>query len=171
MNSSGSDSNPWPPNERLRFAGRSVDPKFEPNEDLFLRFMQMTESRRPDPLAIPFPGSDGMSVNRGKYSLPEDARYPVWLNHGVAAFDVSGLPEDVASGDRRLFCCRVRHDPQNVYLKAYDRRFENYAHSLVQAFLRGDSRPAKAVPKLVKTTVRFLLAGRSRVIHEPLPRS
>lgn len=128
------------PNRLLR-RGRAPDPDFLPLERLFRR---IPSDDAPLETVITF--RDGsFSVNREKYSLPEDVilGYPGFR---VFAFRVQDIPPSLDEGDR-AFTFRVEHVPEE----------DNYAHSEVRTYCGGE-RFSKKPPKTVRAKFRLQLA-------------
>ena len=141
-----------PPLVRLATRGRSLDPSFDSTERLFLRFSSMTEDGYVAAASVGYPGSDGLSCNRERYSLPEDVLFPAWPDHGIAAIDVERV--------LGFYNLDVRHDPLP----------ENYAHALVITVCLPEAthvQPTQAVKKKARLEVSRLLA----VLREPSIRS
>ncbi len=106
---------------------RIPDKRFEPDEQLFRRFMRQAMSpTRPyiDLSAISLPD---LSVNRSKYSRASDV-VDDFPDFGVAAFLVSEIPPSQVYRGTTQFEFRAVHKP----LK------KNYAHSEVQCFRNGE---------------------------------
>ena len=133
--------------ERLKRRGRPVDPEFSPTEDLYRRVV------RPDHIGsdgfvttagVPFPD---LSVNRGKYSEPED----VLLGHGnavaIAAAKVGDIPREIE---------------QHGFLPVHDPEPDNYSHTEIRTYRDGVHLRQKP-----STTVRkeFRLSFRLKVLR------
>src|SRR3954447_12309055 len=131
--------------------GRPLDPVFEPNEDLYYRIsVQGGVGEHPEGVDIRIPED---SVNRGKYSEPDDVLYPSYFSLGIATFKVSAIPSPKIftddQGITREYSLKVEHDPYE----------DNYAHSEVRAF-REDVRVqhSSKIPKTIKSVFRQLMA-------------
>lgn len=119
--------------DRLSLRGRAPDGNFFDEERLFLRVEHLTADEQhvlPAELELIYPGSDGMSCNREKYSLPRDVCWPHWLKHHVAWIS-HGIVTKLSfeSGDKRVYVLHPRHDPAPAHEPKQIP--ENYAHTLV----------------------------------------
>jgi hypothetical protein len=99
-----------------------------------------------------------MSVNRGRYSEPEDVIFdhPMW---GIIGWTVADIPSNVVPPQGRgdPFSFRPAHVPEEL----------NYAHSEVWAFKNG-RRIEKPDPSTeVKKLFRQIMSDRSRVLRVP----
>ena len=90
--------------------GRPVDPLFEPSENLYRRCQaDQIVGGRILPQAFRSPD---FSVNRGKYSEPEDVLIPSYERWGsIASFQVKDVPSRISSGGGTEFDFRVDHVP------------------------------------------------------------
>lgn len=138
---------------RLLRQGRQPDPRFLPSERLFRRIHpDHLEGGQVLSAAIPFPD---FSVNREKYSIPED----VLLDHtgfGILAFQVRDVPPRLDGADDREFTFKVEHVPEE----------ENYAHSEVRTYCDGERTSAKP-PKALRAEFRLRLCAAGRVLVRP----
>jgi hypothetical protein len=149
--------------ERLYRRGRSDDQEFEPSEELYHRCTEGSTYEDPvqpnlwrlKPSALRSPD---FSVNRQKYSQPEDVLLPNYQGWGVVSFTVGDVPASIASQGQVVFDFRVEHVPDE----------DNYAHSEVRTF-RGGQRvlASSKVPETVKSLFRQRLSERTRVIIHP----
>lgn len=123
-----------------------MDPHFEPHEFLYYRIsVKGPVGSRPAGVDIRLPED---SVNRAKYSEPEDVLYPNYFHLGVAQFKVGSLPEPRQAGDL-VFRLTVEHDPEE----------DNYAHSEVRSYRQGlRVTHSGKIPVLVKAEFRQLIA-------------
>ncbi len=144
--------------DRLLRKGRPACQRFEPDERLFHRILkEHVVDDRVDSPGVRFPC---FSVNREKFSLPEDVLRPSYPDHGICAFRVADVPK----GPRRptpspyTYTFDVVHAPEE----------ENYAHSEVRASRDGEYDPSLHVPNLVKKRFRMVLGQRMVVIRRPL---
>ena len=131
--------------ERLLQQGRAIDPEFAPGESLYLRYspqIEATEDLPASAMAIRFPD---FSVNRGKYSEPEDVLIPNWPDFGIAAFRVRDVPTSV-SGRGIVYEFKVEHDPLEL----------NYAHSEVRTYKDGKRRREVKLRSQRRPLGRFL---------------
>ena len=143
--------------------GRAVDPVFEPTEVLYHRIaVGGAAGTRPDGFDIRLPEA---SVNRGKYSLPEDVLYPNYFHLGVAEFPVSAIPAPLdfkdQQGSTKRYELTIQHDPQE----------DNYAHSELRAF-RDGLRVVHSgkIPVVVKSEFKQIIAE-AMVIRLEMPQS
>ncbi len=155
-----------PPGKRLACNGRCADQLFSPDEPLYIRIQSVTQDGSVPGSAIRYPGSDGMSLNRGKYSLPGDVLYPnpEWLLWGVASIKKGLVPPDTSfSSSPKLFHLHVKHDPLAPPADLLD----NFAHSLITTH----AEPARSThvqpSKAVKKGVRQRLAQLFRLLKCP----
>lgn len=147
-----------PVEERLRIRGRTPEPEFDDAELLYHRVKRLAQDGvHPLPKDIGYPGSDGMSVNRGRFSKPEDVLWPhhsTWNAVEVSCGEVRGVEE--VSGDDRTFGLDAKHSP--VQADQTRDEPENYAHSLVIT-LQGDSFQHEPPTDSVRRRVRNRLAA------------
>lgn len=149
-----STSNPDRP-ERMYRAGRPVDPDFSPEENLYFRYKEMeTVEGRVIPTGIRFPD---FSVNRSKYSEPEDVLIPCYEDYGILTFKVKDIPPAERTNETTLYEWKAVHEPTE----------DNYSHSEVQTFKNGMYAKKLDVPKTLKKKFRVILSERMSVIHEP----
>lgn len=134
----------------------TIDPDFEPHEALYRR-IQPGLYPFTEPLSqaimqklITFPDC---SVNRSKYSKPEDVLEPDYLQWGILQFLVQDVPIRLQDGDS-ISTFKVVHCPL----------LENYAHSEIQSF-KGDI--LKEPSKTLKTRFRDEIAKKARVQRIP----
>lgn len=143
----------------------AADPEFEPEEYLYLRLKPACwTGEAPIVQAllnhVRFPA---FSVNRGKYSKPEDVLQPEQSNWGIGSFRVGEIPGplyqerkdlgDESDADKYTFGA--------VHLPEHD----NYAHSEVQSSCNGvrNVQPSKTV----KLEFRSRLRERIHVLKAP----
>jgi len=140
---------------------RNVDPNFDHHELLYRRCCpNEILSGRLAPDSIKFPD---WSVNRAKYSDPEDVQFPsssdqVYLCCGVAGFTVSDIPSKVDS--EGIFTLEIVHKPES----------DNYAHSELVTYKNGISGKAIKnfkVSNTIKKTFRTMLSERIKIIVYP----
>ena len=149
---------------------REVDSDFAPNEQLYLRFNQTHipkeyAATNQLPLnAVRFPD---FSVNRGKYSLPEDVLKPKWPNYGIATFQVQDIPKPIIHVTD-IFSFQVEHVPTTK--EEHPTEGENYAHSEVRTYRNG-GRSFKSqtdpVPKIVRSQFRAFLREGMKILRQP----
>lgn len=135
-----------------------IDNEFAPSERLFLRLHpEHFSNRHTDPPrvlvgAVRFPD---FSVNRGKYSEPEDVLAPHWPKWGISAFRVDHVPPSLSWEDGRTYDFRVEHVPEE----------HNYAHSEVRTYKDGER--GHEPNKVLKMKFRAILAERMEILKEP----
>lgn len=129
--------------ERLKRGGRPADQEFSREERLFRRgtiHHPLDSEGFVLPPGVPFPD---LSVNREKYSEPEDVLigYPVAV--GVAAAVVGDIPGEIDGYELLPI-----HDPEEA----------NYAHTEVRAFREGkrtQRKPPSSVRKAFRLSFRL----------------
>lgn len=150
------------PNRLIR-DGRDVDDNFEPREKLYHRFNKLQQSEGVlYPASIRFPD---FSVNRGKYSEPNDVLlydYPSVIDWGVASFKVEDIPPPHTTGEgteyETTYSFAVKHVPIE----------ENYSHSEVRTYKNGNySKDMEVGSKKVKLRFRIYLGNRISIEKEP----
>jgi len=104
--------------------GRGEDQKFDPNEDLYIRFKTLLGNLvAPNEIRCP-----NQSVNRSKYcSKPEYvllSKYPKYLGWGYGSFKVSEIPEPKRLEGGGYYEFIIKHEPEE----------ENYSHSEIKAY-------------------------------------
>lgn len=148
--------------ERLRPLGKAIDSKFDPNEELYLRFLQVSPiTGRPDFGEIRCPD---LSVNRSKYSAPEDVLWSsfTYLMHwGIGSLRVHQATFDLFGGDGIVIKFLVEHDP----VLGSEEFPENYSHCEVRAYKLGVRRPA--LPAKVKLEFRQRIAESIVKLKDP----
>lgn len=97
------------------------------------------------------------SVNRQKYSEPEDVLVPDWPDWGIAAFRVADIPLSLESASGSRFDFRVEHVPLE----------ENYAHSEIRTYKNGLYVENPDPPQTIKKKFRQMLSDRSTILHRP----
>ena len=137
------------------------DNNFTPAERLFLRlnpvgWVPEVASQQKIPLnEVRFPD---FSVNREKYSRPEDVLRPNWPDYGIASFRVMDVPESLVHEQTgHQFDFRVEHVPEP----------DNYAHSEVRTY-EGGQRARREPSKAVRLRFRAILQQRIILIREPV---
>lgn len=149
--SSSTDNRP----ERMYRAGRPVDMNFDDNENLYNRFKkEFLAEGRFLPAGIKFPD---WSVNREKYSEPEDVLIPDYLEWGIAQFKVSDVPAKLASSGDIKYDFKVEHDPEE----------DNYSHSEVRSYKNGIHTRKIEVNKNVKKIFRQILSEKIVINKQP----
>lgn len=146
--------------EQMYRCGRAIDPIFDEEEILYVRCLSDdVQGERLNPAAIKFPD---WSVNRSKYSEPEDVLIPNYQEYGVAAFKVKNIPKTLSSPapGNILSEFKIEHVPEE----------DNYAHSEVRTYKNGhhDRSIGKKLNSQVKKEFRQLLSDKTFVIRHPL---
>lgn len=141
--------------DRVHRNGREVDQSFDPEESLFRRFPKagLLHGKPVALTTISFAADSGISVNRSKYSEPQDVLEPDCCN-GVyrpecVVLDIHNceLPQEIAATDNtgRVFRFRMVHRPGDTC----------FAHSEVWCNQQGDVHQAyEEPPKHVKNLFR-----------------
>ncbi len=141
--------------ERMYRVGRPIDSYFEEDELLYNRCrLEHVDGERLLPTGIRFPD---WSVNRGKYSEPEDVLIPEYWDWGIAQFEVSSVPKSLNLPGNTQFEFRVEHDPLE----------NNYSHSEVRTYKDGNHHRKLEVNKTVKKQFRQILSDRTLLIRQP----
>lgn len=127
--------------DRVHSNGREADSEFDAEEHLFRRYPKnFLRAGKPIPLSMTFEEDSGISVNRSKYSRPEDVLEPLEpdccdghrvRNCVVLDFLVADVPREIAVNDNsgRTFIFRLAHKPVT----------HCYAHSEIWCNQRGDT--------------------------------
>jgi hypothetical protein len=146
--------------QRMFQNARSIDSHFASDELLYRRFChdEVLENRlAPDSIKFP-----DWSVNRQKYSEPEDVLIPsgdkTYFCCGVAGFLVSDIPSKIDTDI--VFSFIVEHRPEP----------DNYAHSELVTYKNGVSgKEIKnfKVSTKVKKAFRVALSDNTRIIISP----
>ena len=153
---------------RLAQRGRAAVLDFTPEERLYRR-CPISELDPADPERL-FPDTISFypdwSVNRGKFSEPEDVLYPEYLGWGVAAFQIKDIPEPYETEGKITYRWDAQHQPLE----------ENYSHTEIWTYKDGthlanpkteaDPKPPK-LSNTVKKYFRTVLSERARVICAP----
>ena len=140
--------------DEMKRQGRPVDPHFDADEALYIRFQHLSgqyieaaDLRCPD-----------QSVNRSRYSKAEWVLLPIYAAWGIASLKVQDIPLQVMGGGCAQSFFKVEHDPQE----------DNYAHSEIRAF--GDSTHLHRQSKTshtVKLQFRTILSQSAIVMRQP----
>jgi hypothetical protein len=130
----------------------TIDPYFEPNEALYRRMQPNSYPITPATMQklIVFPDC---SVNRSKYSQPEDVLKPEYFHWGILEFFVQDVPNKLQDGES-ISNFEVVHCPLE----------DNYAHSEIRSFKGGI---LKEPSKTLKTRFRDEIAKKARVVRAP----
>lgn len=154
---------------RVHANGRSADQVFGPVEVLFRRFpKEFLVNGWPVPLNIPFDAT-GISVNRSKYSIPEDVLEPdccggnIRSGQVVLEFLVDDLPAELPEDDPK-YRFALKHDPCECC----------YAHSVIWCNIDGDIgspclKPSKTVRDLFRAQLLIRMQEAGRVPREITP--
>ncbi len=136
-------------------AGRPVDPDFADDELLYNRCRAVhVAEQRLLPEGIKFPD---WSVNRSKYSEPDDVLLPSYSDWGIVEFKVDSVPKKLISPGEVVFEFKVEHDPVE----------DNYSHSEVRTY-KGGVHNKKIDPNTaVKKQFRQMLSDKTRLIRFP----
>lgn len=149
--------------QRVYRNGRHPDQNFPADEFLFRRFPKSSLLNGwPTPLTIPIEAESGISVNRARYSLPQDVLEPDCCNGNhrtgmaVLEFVVSDLPERISANGRE-YAFVLKHVPHECC----------FAHSEIWCNSSGDiaqpcERPSKTIRDLFRAQLlsKMLAMGR-----------
>lgn len=145
---------PLNPHARMLRNGRPEDQVFAPEEILFRRYIKdhwVENLIVPAHFSFPRP-----SVNRQKYSEPEDAISAAdgsLDGYGVLEFEVRGIPAQLADGQGTMYRFFASHVPNE----------ENFSHSEIWCSI-GNQNQNQAVPSSsVKKKFRTMLSQHVRV--------
>ncbi len=141
--------------ERLMRRRRPDDPVFDRGEQLFRRLSlgDVDAAGHVEPSSLQSPD---FSVNRGKYSEPDD----VVLLHpkcGIGQFVVADVPESLRSGEGVEFQFSVEHAPMD----------DNYSHSEIRSYNHGIRLAPKKPAKSIRTLFRLALVSRMKIMRAP----
>jgi hypothetical protein len=130
----------------------TIDPHFEPNEALYRRIQPgsypVTEATIQKLIVFP-----DCSVNRSKYSQPEDVLKPDYLHWGILEFLVKDVPTILQEGES-----------SSSFLVVHCPLEDNYAHSEIQSY-KGEH--LKEPSKTLKTRFRDAIRKNHRVLRAP----
>jgi hypothetical protein len=143
--------------QRVYRNDRVPDQTFPPDELLFRRFPRNSlVNGWPTPLTIPIEDHSGISVNRARYSLPQDVLEPDCCNGNhrpgmvVLEFAVGDLPGKIAANDQE-YAFVPKHVPLEVC----------YAHSEIWCNSEGNiERPCERPSKTIRDLFRAELLSR-----------
>ncbi len=139
------------PDEMLR-QGRPVEPDFETDEDLYIRFLSVV-GKKVDISNIRCPNQ---SVNRSNYSEPEWVLLPNYRHFGHGVFKVADIPTPIDRPDADPYEFIVDHDPQD----------NNYSHCEIRAHVNGVRRN-RITNRSVKLKFRMHLSQKIRILSFP----
>lgn len=132
---------------------RAVVAEFATSELLFLRYARdHFVGDQLDVAAIRFPRT---SVNRGLFSVPEDALFSEegrYNGLGVVAFPVSDIPNCIQQDDGPSYFFSMRHAPLD----------DNYAHSEIWSNRHPGDTEYREPSKTIKLKFRLHLSRRIR---------
>lgn len=146
--------------DRLKRNNRPAVQEFDPQEHLFQRFDKLIgEGDYLYPAQVRFPD---FSVNRGRFSEPEDVLLPNFLDWGIAAFDVEDIPSEIIieSNDSNdtIYDFTIVHVPEE----------DNYSHSEVRTLINGAYNKKKRIKnKFVKRSFRYNLGEKLQILRQP----
>lgn len=135
-------------------SGRGVDDIFDPFEHLYHRCSkQYLDGNRVLPAGIRYAN---MSVNRQKYSEPEDVIFG-YPGFGIIRFIVKMIPAYLKSDGGMTWEFRPAHVPEE----------DNYAHSEIHAYKDGNRVTKPQPPELIKKKYRQIMSDHAVVLREP----
>lgn len=144
---------------RMEKQNRPTDAEFLPDELLYLRCanssLDPANTRRLFPDQIRF--YPDQSVNRGKYSEPEDVLHPNYLDFGIARFQVQHVQLELSSGGEINYQWTIEHKPEE----------NNYAHSEIWTYKDKQHITDSKLPTGIKKQFRQMLSERAEVIKQP----
>jgi hypothetical protein len=156
--------------QRVHTNGRAADQNFGADESLFRRFpKESLVNGWPMPLTVHFDDT-GISVNRSRYSLPQDVLEPdccdgyVRVGQVVLEFLASDIPAQLPA-EIPAYRFVLRHVPLECC----------YAHSVIWVNEEGDIerpclKPSKTVRNLFRAELLTKMQAAGRVPREFLPR-
>lgn len=142
---------------------RREDQSFHPSENLYMRFEDHGLSiSAQEPTATQIIREQirtlDQSVNRSKYSRPEDVLFPRNFSWGILAFPVCDVPNNLLSGTGISIEFKVTHVPL----------WNNYAHSEIHAFNASTHHRQNRLSNKVKREFRQTMQnGNVRFIKRP----
>lgn len=139
------------PDEMYR-QGRPVDPDFESEEDLYIRFRSVV-GERPNISDIQCPNH---SVNRSKFSQAEWVLLPTFSDWGYGAFKVKDIPDTIIRQEGDPYDFMVEHDPLD----------ENYSHCEIRSYVNGVRRN-KINNNMVKLYFRMRISQKTQILGFP----
>ena len=145
--------------KRLLQAGRKAAPSFDSKELLFMRLCakHYDDGKLNAVGAIRFPE---FSVNRGKFSEPEDVLLPDWGNWGIVGFSVGDVRSvaSVPQCSTTEYTWDVVHVPQEM----------NFSHSEVRCCKNGKYTAGSKIKNTpAKHHLRMQLLAKTMVLREP----
>lgn len=151
--------------ERLKCNDREYDQVFEEDEELYRRFSKrdIDDKGEITKTAVIFPA---FSVNRGKYSKPEDVLFPNYKKYGIFKFhveDIRSINAHNINGNNYSF--DVEHLPE-CRSNNHKLQYDNYAHSEVRTYVNGKYDENKNIAKTIKSKFRMELYYRINYIKK-----
>lgn len=144
--------------DRVHRNGREVDHTFDPDEHLFRRYpKRYLVNGKPVPITMQFEADSGISVNRSRYSQPQDVLEPDCCDGEsrpecvVLDIHCDEVPKEITTkdGSGRVFRFRLAHKPKELC----------FAHSEIWCNQQGDIRQAcEEPPRHVKDIFRVEIA-------------
>ncbi|MCC6466435.1 MAG: hypothetical protein IT463_13935 [Planctomycetes bacterium] len=163
--------------ERLKHRNRTINPNFDAEEWLFAAFKRFGEQGGGrigvymDDLtyqgtSYPYPGSDGMSLNRAKFSLASDVLVSTASDvlRCVAGIQAQDLPKDfrpLSDPTGSVWSLKPKHKPTAMTKRKKDgvELPENFAHSILMHHVDDREKPGSKVKnKEVLRTFKTALA-------------
>jgi len=138
--------------EEMKREGRPIDPVFESEEDLYIRFSSVV-GKKPSISSIRCPDQ---SVNRSKYSEAEWVLLQTFSDWGYGVFKVGDIPDSINREKGDPYDFRVKHDPLE----------ENYSHSEIRAYVNG-ARQKQIKNKKVKQYFRMRIIQKTAILGFP----
>jgi hypothetical protein len=152
---------------RVHCNDRGEDQVFPLDELLFRRYPRAAlVNGMPTPLIIPIEENSGVSVNRGRYSLPQDVLEPDCCQNNtrpsmvVLEFAVEDVPTRIAAHNRE-YIFAMKHVPED----------RCYAHSEIWCNSSGDlqqpcEKPSKTIRDLFRAQLLSRMASMGRKPRE-----
>lgn len=147
--------------ERLKQNNSPAVQEFDSQKRLFQRFDKIIEKGgHLYPAQVRFPD---FSVNRERFSEPEDVLLPIYLNWGIVAFKVEDIPDEKVTGEgtskETVYSFIIVHVPEP----------DNYSHSEVRTKKNGVyNKKLRIESKEVKRYFRYKLSERLKTLRAPL---
>ena len=138
--------------DEMKREGRPIDPVFESEEDLYIRFSSVV-GKKPNISRIQCPDQ---SVNRSKYSEAEWVLLPTFSDWGYGVFKIGDIPDSINREKGDPYDFRVKHDPFE----------ENYSHCEIRGYVNG-SRRKKINNHGVKLHFRMRISQKTEILGFP----
>ncbi|HYW08193.1 MAG TPA: hypothetical protein VE913_14620 [Longimicrobium sp.] len=141
-----------------------TDSYFAPDEPLYRRLPPTACTPQANQVPLDIIQFPRCSVNRARFSKPEDVLLPDWLDHGIAEFPAGAVPAEITSDtSAKTFWFKVVYDP----VKNHPTLPDNPAHSEIRCYAdEACTNEPKNVTKDVKLEFRTTIWQHAR-IHEP----